>query len=152
VKNNVKRAVETLEVLGFRNIANDYDRGRKMRLYVHRAHPDEEVRLYEGAGDVACRAAERRAHQIIDMEAAAPRAALSIKDRYKAQRERDREQAQRRLEVERRKAASRRANMSKQEIEAEAMRMLSKKERQSLIAEEENHHFYANLMRPAFGR
>lgn len=153
MNSSMKRAVETLEALGFQNRAGDYDRGRKMRLYVHPDHPDEQtIRLYERANDVTARAAERRGHQIVGLEGAAPKAGVNVKERIKAQQQREREDAQRRLEKEKRKQQKRNAHMSKQDVEAEALKRLSLAERKTLCAEEDNHRFYAGLMRPGNGQ
>lgn len=149
MKNHARRAIETLEALGFYNRANDYDRGRRMRLYTHPWHPDESpIRLYENGSEAACKAAERMAHTIVGLEHAAPKPALSVRDRYRLQRDREKREQQQRVAAELARAQRARSRMSKQQLEALEHANLTRDERQRLIREEQNHRYYAGLMQP----
>jgi hypothetical protein len=153
MKSHVRRAIETLEALGFENRANDYDRAQRRRLYLHPNYPDEApIRLWDSASEAACTGASARAYKIVDLADAGPRPATTIRERYRAQREREELERSQRAEAELRRAAAKRSQMTKQELEAAYYAALSTGERKRLMAEESNHKFYASLMQPSYGR
>lgn len=153
MKSHVKRAIETLEALGFDNRAGDYDRKMRKRLYFHPWYPDEApIRLYEAGSQAACRSAEAMAHKIVELGHAGPKSAETVRERYEAQRDREAREQSERFTAELRRAGQRRARMSKQELEAEAMRQLSRADRLALCREEDNRRYIERLMVPGTRR
>lgn len=153
MKAHVKRAIETLEALGFENRASDYLRQQRKRMYLHPFYPDEApIRLWDGASEAACHAATAMAYKITELVQSAPKAATTLKERYRAQKEREAREEWERDVAALRRVAAKQSSMSKQEIEAARMRQMSTAERQRANREYSNEKFYRSLMRPGFGR
>lgn len=87
MKTYVRRAIDTVDALGFEYDATRSDPTRRSRVYVHPNDPEQPIKIWEGASEAYCVTIIRRANQIAGLGTVGPKLPTSIRERHRAQRE-----------------------------------------------------------------
>lgn len=140
MKGHVKRAIDTLEALGFTR-TDDTRYGRS--VYTHPYDPDCPLKVWAHMSEAAAIALQRKANAIARTGHQGPTMPKSIGERHRLQRQ----QQKARLDREARERAARRHHAPQVPSSAEQAA-----KRRELIEGERHRRDIEDLMRPGYGR